>query len=493
MLIQPTAPQLAYIVFRRARLIIGTAAVVFALACLYCVIATPKYEASTSLVAEFSALPSGVPGSSDSSSMPMSTPMDHEEIINSYILELKSPELVRQVVEEIGAERLYPPQGGFNPLALIPDYSPPPDPQTLHEAIVQNAVDRLTKKDLKVEGQRDTNVITISVRNPSRSLAVLFARLLNDAFLELEARITHNPRTGFIQQQVLAYRHDVTAAQAAMSEFQKRYFISSMSEERTVLIQQRALLQQAMMANESRVAESHARYESLTAQMDDIAPVVTTAQNDRDPLELEARTNLSDLLAREARMRSEFGADSAAVAEIHKSIAAAELVLSQAHHAAPLTHADPNTAYQQIQIAAVQARSDWEAAQQSVKTQATQVDTLNGRLAVIDGAESTYQDLVRDYQIADQNYRVYLQGVQEARVAEDLNKAKVTSVAVFDAPYAPPKPIKPGLLVMLLGAFGGLVLGFALAFIAEALDETLSKPEHVRDVLDLPVLGSIKA
>jgi hypothetical protein len=79
---------------------------------------------------------------------------------------------------------------------------------------------------------------------------------------------------------------------------------------------------------------------------------------------------------------------------------------------------------------------------------------------------------VRDYQIADQNYRVYLQGVQEARVFEDLNKAKVTSIAVFDAPYAPPRPIKPGLMVLLLGTFGGVVLGLILAFVTEALDET---------------------
>ncbi len=134
--------------FRRSRLIIGTAIVVFALACVYCVVATPKYEASTSLVGEFSALPSGIPGNSGSSTAPLSTPMDHEEIIKSLILELKSPQLIRQVVEELGPERLYPPTTGFNPLTLIPDFSPPPDPQTLHEAEVQSAVDRLTKKVL---------------------------------------------------------------------------------------------------------------------------------------------------------------------------------------------------------------------------------------------------------------------------------------------------------------------------------------------------------
>jgi uncharacterized protein involved in exopolysaccharide biosynthesis len=226
----------------------------------------------------------------------------------------------------------------------------------------------------KVEGERNSNVITITVRNPGCKLAVDFARLLTDAFLQLEGRIAHNPRTSFVQQQVNTYRDDVAAAQAAMSSFRKKSGISSMSEERTVFIQQRVLLQQAMMANKARVAESHARYLSLAGQMASIEPMVTTAQNDRDPLELEARTNLSDLLARQARMHSEFGEDSPAMAEMRKSVAAAQLILPQAHQAPPLTHADPNNAYQQIQIAAAQAKSDWEATQESVKAQASQYD-----------------------------------------------------------------------------------------------------------------------
>lgn len=493
MLIQPTAPQLVYVVFRRARLIVCTAGLIFASACVYCLVATPKYQAQAGLVAEFSALPSSMPGSTDQSSAPVSTPMDHEEIINSYILELGSSQLLRQVVEEIGVDRLYPKAFSLNPISYLPDFSPITDPELRHEAAVEQAVEHLTKHDLKVEGERDANVIRVTVKNPDRQIAEEFARRLCDAFLQLEARIDRNPRLNLIQKQVTKYRNDVSDAQLAMASFQKSNSISSMSEERTVLIQQRALIEQSMMGTEGRVAENHMRYKSLAAQLNHIAPVVTTSQNDRDPMELGARSNLSDLETREVRLLSEFGSESPAIAAAKKSTSAAKRLLLRERRTPPLTHSDPNVAYQQLQVAMNQAKGDWDAAEDGLKVQRQQYHELELRLAAMDSAESRYEDLVRDYQIADQNYRVYLQGVQEARVAEDLNKANVTSVTVYDAPYAQPKPLRPGMLVLLLAGIGGVMLGLLLALLAEALDETLSRPDQVRDILDLPVIGSIKA
>jgi len=492
MIIKSTPTQVGYVVFRHARLITIMSLSIFGLACLYCLVATPKYDAKASLVAEFSALPSGVPGGAESSAAPVSTPMDHEEIVNSYIGELDSTELLRRIVDELGPNNLYPKHFSLNPLAWLPKFDAPASANLAHEDEVDEAVRRLIKKDLKVEAQRDANVINIELLNPDRHLAVEFVRRLTEGFLQMDARISHNPRLNFVQDQVEKYRKTVTDAQDAMSRFQKANGISSIGEERTVLIQQRALLEQSLMANQSKAVESQARYQALSAELQKISPVVTTSQNDRDPMELSARTNLADLEAREAELGSEYGLDSPAIEDIKRSVTASKELLLSASHTPPLTHADPNQAYQQLQVTTLQAKGDWTAAQQSTTIQNQQYLDLGTKLAALDAAESQYQNLVRDYQIADQNYRVYLQGVQEARVAEDLDKAKVTSVAVFDAPYAPPKPVRPGILVLLFGAIGGVVFSVLVAFILEALDDTLERPEQIAELLNLPVLGSIR-
>jgi len=491
--IKSTPAHVGYVLFRHFRLITYIWLGIFGLTCIYCLVATPKFDAKASLVAEFSALPSSVPGGSESSSTPVSTPMDHEEIVNSYIGELESTQLLRQIVDELGPENLYPKHFSLNPLTWIPSFDASTSPDLLREDAVNEAVRRLTKKDLKVEAQRDANVINISLQNPDRRLAVEFVRRLTEGFLQMDAHISRNPRLNFVQDQVEKYRKTVTDAQDAMSSFQKFNAISSIGEERTVLIQQRALLQQSLMGNASKAVESRARYVALSSELQKISPVVTTSQNDRDPMELAARTNLSDLEAREAELGSEYGLDSPAIQDIKRSVAASRKLLVSASQTPPLTHADPNQAYQQLQVATLQAKGDWTAAEQSTNVQQQQYLELGKRLAALDAVESQYQDLIREYQIADQNYRVYLQGVQEARVAEDLNRAKVTSVSVFDAPYAPPKPVRPGIFVLLLGAIAGIVFAVIVAFILEGLDDTLERPEQIAELLDLPILGSIRA
>jgi tyrosine-protein kinase Etk/Wzc len=120
------------------------------------------------------------------------------------------------------------------------------------------------------------------------------------------------------------------------------------------------------------------------------------------------------------------------------------------------------------------------------------LDQLNDRLATKDKQEGAYQDAVRDYQLADQNYRLYLQGVESARVADDLNRQRMTSISVYDKAYASTSPARPRrLLLVALGAIGGLALGIIFAFITEALGEGFSTPAQVSAVLRLPVLGSM--
>ena len=54
-------------------------------------------------------------------------------------------------------------------------------------------------------------------------------------------------------------------------------------------------------------------------------------------------------------------------------------------------------------------------------------------------------------------------------------------------------PARPKrLLALVMGALGGLLLGFGLAFVAEATDEALSTPAQVAAVLKLPVVGSME-
>ncbi len=497
MVIELTRSHLAYIVFRKRQLIWLVSLAVMALAIAYCILATPQFQSKSGLVVNFSQTPSGVPGESTPGTQSVA-PVDHEEIINSYALELRSADLARQVIQEIGVDKLYPPHASLNPLPYVMSLFDSQDSGGADSALggdrkIEAAVDRFLKKDLDVQTERNSNVITVALFNRDRAMAVTAARLLIDRFIEREGRIDRDPRLDFIRDQVEVYRKHVTDAQAAMEAFQLKSGISSMEEERTALIQQRSALEQSISASQSRAAGDARSFTTLKSQLRQLSPVVLAAQNDKDPLELTARTTLADLESREAALRQTFSESAPTVQEIHKRVMAAQADLERTRSRPPLTHSEPSVAYQQIQVAMFQTQADLEAAHESEANQRQQLDHLNRRLASRNRQEGSYQDAVRDYQLADQNYRLYLQGVESARIADDLNKQGITSISVFDAPYASTRPARPNrFLALVLGTLGGLILGVGLAFLSEALDEGLSTPAQVASVLKMPVLGSME-
>ncbi len=488
MIITPTPRDLCRVLVRRKTLVCGTALACLAAASCYEIVAPPRFTASTSFVARFSTLPSEVPGSSQTA-IPDPTPVDHEEIMNSYMLELQSTELLRRVVSGIGPDRIYPHRVALDPLALLAFSGPALPARLRQQAAVDAAVKRLQSSDLTVTGARDANVFTLAVRNPDRAVALALTSRLGDAFLQLVSTLDHNPRLEFVRAQLGIYRAAVTRSEMAMDAFKKTNHISSMVEERTVYIQERALLEQAMMNAESKEAENEARYDALRTELGRVSPIVTTAQNDRDPLELSARTNLSALQAKDAELRVAFSGNSDAAMQVARSLSAARQILADAQKIRPLTHSDPNHAFQELQIATVEAEGDAKATREAVAVEKTQLASLDGRLAAMDSVESTFQDLSRNYENADQNYRIYLQGAQQARLDADLDNAAVTSVAVFDPTYAPIRPSAFGILFLALVTLAGLIGGALLALITESLDEG-GGPDPVRHDGDVPTSGA---
>jgi uncharacterized protein involved in exopolysaccharide biosynthesis len=499
MIIELTRSNLAYVFFKKMRIIAMTTLCVLGLAILYCIIATPKYQSQSGLVVNFTPIPSGLPGDSSQPATQVNAPVDHEEIINSYAMELQGPELARQVIAEIGVDKVYPPYDGLNPVPYIlgaighvSEYFSKPNPELTAQTKIEQAADRFLKKDLKVESVRTSNVITFTLLNENRATAVELAKHLIDSFIEREGSINRDPRTDFIRGQVDVYKKHVVDAQMAMEEFRIKNGISSMDEERTALIQQRSLLEQSISGTHSRLVGDEKSFDTLAQLIRHVEPVVTMAQNDKDPLELSARTSLAALKAREAVLSQSFDENSQAIQDTRKSIEATERLLREAAKRSPLTHAEANAAYQQLQITMFQTKADLDSARASEAAQRQELDALNKRLALRNRQEGAYQDAVRDYQLADQNYRLYLQGTETARIAEDLNKQRITSIGVYDAPYASTKPVKPKrLLAIVFGALGGLMLGFGFAFMSEALDETVSTPYQVGEVLKMRVLGSM--
>ncbi len=105
------------------------------------------------------------------------------------------------------------------------------------------------------------------------------------------------------------------------------------------------------------------------------------------------------------------------------------------------------------------------------------------------GSQPVPEELKVEQQIAF-NYYVDLQRTyRELVINEELMSGGLEILTDEDAPSKPvePQPVRAGLLALLVGS----VLGFALAFLVNYLDDTVEGREEAERLFDAPVLGEI--
>lgn len=118
-----------------------------------------------------------------------------------------------------------------------------------------------------------------------------------------------------------------------------------------------------------------------------------------------------------------------------------------------------------------------------------QVEGLKGDVLDLRDRSIQYNILQRELDTSRTLYDGLLQRYKEVSVTGGITS---NNISIVDEAQVPPRPAKPRMLLnMALAALLGLGLGVGMAFILEALDETLAGPDDVESKLNLPTLGVI--
>ena len=95
-------------------------------------------------------------------------------------------------------------------------------------------------------------------------------------------------------------------------------------------------------------------------------------------------------------------------------------------------------------------------------------------------------------QVDEENFRNYLQAVNDARVTDDLNRQRISSIAVIQTPTVPADAVKARARNSSWRRASCLALAAAITVVllAEMFDEAFSTADQIETVLGLPVLGT---
>jgi len=474
-MIQPSVRGILNSAFRRRRLFIGVFLLSLIATAVGCLLLTTNYRSDALLLVKFNGRTAGSDALATSAISAQAT--ERREVMNSQAQIMKSRDLLLSLVREVGIERLYP--------ELAADAPAGGD-------VSDKAVDRLAK-DLRAEPSKDANVLAVSLLNADPLVAASALRTLVEQFRVRQTEVFLDPQSNFLQEQLERAKAQLAASQAAVESFKSDAGISSLDEERTLLIKIRGDIRSSLAQQQARRDEAESRFRALEASIRRVPETIHLSdENDRFKSVDDARARLTELKARQTELGNNYREDSVAMRTLQSQIRFAEEDLkARSGESLARVRTGPNPVFQEIQADLLRARAEAAAAQAAVPPLEAELAQVEKRLSGLSGQGGRLQELNLQRQMDEEQFKSLMQRSDEARAAAQLQRQNVTSVVVIQQPTVPSEPARPRLLyIAALGVLGGLGLAALVALARELADQTFSLPEQIPGALDVPVLAS---
>jgi uncharacterized protein involved in exopolysaccharide biosynthesis len=414
-----------------------------------------------------------------------------EEELNSEVELLTSNDVLEKVV--VGSD-LQKPKGSSLWSRLFPSAGKSKEAQAADEGIrVAQAVAKLGK-NLKVGLVKRTNLISIEYESPDAKLAAQVLNNLANSYLEKHVEVHRPPAAlGFFQQEAERYRVGLADAEARLVDSTKDGAISAQQQKDSALLKLAEFEATARQTQEA-IAETQQRIHTLEAQAKSTPSRVVTQVRDSDDNVLLSglRSSLLSLELKRTELLEKFEPTYRPVQEVDAQIAQTRSALEAAEKSRlreETTDQDPT--FQWVKGELAKARTDLAGYQAKAEAATQSVAAYRETARQLEQKEVVQSDLLRNVKTGEDNYMLYLQKEEEARISEALDRRRIINVAIAESPTVPSLPANQRYLTVLMGAIFALCGSIGMAFVAEHADPTFRTPDEVRSFLDIPVFASI--
>jgi uncharacterized protein involved in exopolysaccharide biosynthesis/Mrp family chromosome partitioning ATPase len=363
----------------------------------------------------------------------------------------------------------------------------------------QTAIDRergvqLLIKSLKVEAIKKSNIVQISFESRNPRLAHDVVEKLIGFYLDKHIYAHRTSGSyGFFSEQRDALRSEVGKTEQALKNLKAETGMSSLQEQRRILLERTGSLQRDLEQSESGMDASAAKIKALKAALASVPSVTqkeeTTGFAGSAADELLKR--LQELRLKEQELLSTYTPTSVPVVEIRRQIKEAQALMMETHQTRQVTRSI-NLTYKQLELDSMTEEGNYSSLLAKSQVLKQQLSNARKELMEVNESEVKLADLERELEIQKANYLKYTESLEQARIDQALEMEKISNINVFQPPSLPVKPDRPNrLLSLVLGALFGVIGGLGLAFVAEYLDHSFKQPEDVEERLRLPALAAI--
>ena len=453
--------------------IIGTAVVTFLL--------PNKYESRTKILVKNQRVDVAItPEATGGSSAPAVENEVSENQINSEIELLTSKDLLTQVVNECGLAK-----------AETDLFS-----RSTPEAVkVEKAVNRLAK-DLSITPVRKANIITITYSSNSAALSAAVLKKLGDLYLEKHLKLNHpTGASDFFKDKADEYQSQLKGAEQSLTDFQQSNNLVVLSQQKELTLQKTAEAKAKLLESETSLNEATNRIARVEQQLAAIPKRVIT-QSRQLPNQYSAErlnTMIVELQNRRTQLLTKFRPDDRLVREVDEQIRTTREALSRAEQKTAVEEAtDLNPLRQTLETELSRARLDQTGAKARRDTLSGQLQQYEGALKKLESDTAKHNDLQREVKESEDNYQLYAKKREEARIADELDRQKITNVSIAEAATVAQIPSSPNRgLNLVLGMFLAAFLSLGSVFSAEMLSDAIHTPRQLEAITGATVLATV--
>jgi uncharacterized protein involved in exopolysaccharide biosynthesis len=355
-----------------------------------------------------------------------------EAEVNSEMELLKSQDILRGVVAD---QKLYRP--------YLRDPQDSPTPKNIERAILA------LEKNLNVTAVHRTNIIQVAYKTDDAGKAVAVLDTLGKLYLAEHLAAHGAPGTyQFFAEQQKHYADRLLEARAELTAFHRTASLFSMPQQQSADIDGLQSTASQLKETEVKIVEQQARLAANHREVSNLSDRMTT-QVRAVPNQMAVQqlsTMLADLHNRRITLAVKFKPGDRLIKELDQQIASTE---DQLHH----LQTEPATE-QTTDVNPIRETAASEISRGQVEVRALEA------LAGMEKDSIKLQQLQQGEKEALDNYDLYTRKMDEARLADWLDRAKFSNVAMIETPTLSPIPVSPKLGVNL--AVGG-VFGFLLA------------------------------
>ena len=400
-----------------------------------------------------------------------------QEEINSNISLLKSRFLVTDVVDEMGPDafrfEIPEPTNWIETIKYRAKNTIRWVKKQYQEFLIFARIEkRLTEREqtidyvhkfLEVDRVRDSDTIRVAISLPDPQLAKIFQEKLLDRYLERHISVRSTALSDdFFKDQVNLYRSELDKLDDQIVDLRSSRELSTVERQRDLLLERLAKVKEEL-------DECHSQLNMLPKS------------ELSDESDIESGVDASHAGSLFPVYHSEKLKDYA----MEKYLDRLAIVASRGDQGVELKSLDEETDRIERELSG------------GLKRRIAQLETwkseLQTRLETLNTGEVALQKLERDRLLNQQSYFKYTQRLEDDRIDGELDKQRISNVAVLTPPTITFQPVYPSKkLWLVVSIVGGLIAGVGLALVLAYMDDKIRSPRDVSAIDGIDVLGTIR-